>query len=107
MIEGRYRSVDERRPPHHHLGMSIATPPQAKMPKLIVVVAFDRDEEGELQPAFGPAEQQSEERAIRTARGLAPKHAGVIAWNGEANPAIGEYGEPTTLFVHGDVPDME
>jgi len=56
---------------------------------------------------IGPAEQQSEERAIRTARGLAPKHAGVIAWNGEANPAIGEYGEPTTLFVHGDVPDME
>ena len=78
-----------------------------KMPKLIVVVAFDRDEEGELQPVFGPAEMQSEDRAIRTAKGLALKHVGVIAWSREANPALGEYGEPTTLFVHGDVPDME
>ena len=81
--------------------------PETKMPKLIVVMAFDRDEDGELQVAFGPAEQQSEERAIRTARSLADKHAGVIAWSREANPTLGEYGEPTTLFVSGDVPDME
>lgn len=81
--------------------------PQHKTPKLIVVVAFDRDEDGELQPVFGPAEQQSEERAVRTARALADKHAGVIAWSREANPAIGEYGEPTVLFQAGDVPDME
>lgn len=80
---------------------------QPKQPKLIVVMAFDRDEEGELQPAFDPMEQQSEERAVRVAKGLASKHAGVIAWSREANPAIGEYGEPTTLFVSGDVPDME
>lgn len=81
--------------------------PQSKMPKLVVVVAFDRDENGELQTVFGPAEQQSEERAIRTAQALASKHAGVIAWSREANPALGEYGEPTTLFVSGEVPDME
>ena len=87
--------------------MSTATPPQQKLPKLIVVMAFDRDEDGELVTAFGPAEQQSEERAIRTARALADKHAGVIAWSREANPAVGEYGEPTTLFQAGDVPDME
>ncbi|CAM5545310.1 hypothetical protein ATER59S_04403 [Aquamicrobium terrae] len=80
--------------------------PQQK-PKLIVVVAFDRGEDGELFPAFGPADQQSEERAIRTARALADKHVGVIAWSREANPSIGEYGPPTTLFVSGDVPDME
>lgn len=35
------------------------------------------------------------------------KHAGVIAWSREGNPSVGEYGEPTTLFVGGDVPDME
>lgn len=81
--------------------------PQQKMPKLVVVVAFDRDENGELQTVFGPAEQQSEERAIRTAQALAPKHTGVIAWSREANPALGEYGEPTTLFISGEVPDME
>ncbi|WP_256753532.1 hypothetical protein [Mesorhizobium sp. Mes31] len=78
-----------------------------KSPKLIVVVAFDRGEDGELFPAFGPADQQSEDRAIRTARALAAKHAGVIAWSREADPTMGEYGPPNTLFVFGDVPDME
>jgi hypothetical protein len=87
--------------------MSTATLPQAKTPKLIVVVAFDRGEDGELLTAFGPADQQSEERAIRLARTLAAKHTGVIAWSREAHPDIGEYGPPTTLFVSGDVPDME
>lgn len=81
--------------------------PQQQTPKLIVVTAFDRDHAGDLQAVFGPAEQQTEERAIRTAKGLAAKHAGVIAWSREANPSLGEYGEPTTLFVGGDVPDME
>jgi hypothetical protein len=87
--------------------MAESTLPQQKMPKLIVVVAFGRDGDGELQAVFGPAEQQSEDRAIRTAQALVPKHAGVIAWSREANPALGEYGEPTTLFLAGDVPDME
>ncbi|MDR7034470.1 hypothetical protein [Mesorhizobium sp. BE184] len=87
--------------------MSDALLPQQKRPKLIVVVAFDRGEDGELFPAFGPADQQSEERAIRTAKALASKHVGVIAWSREANPDIGEYGPPKTLFVSGDVPDME
>lgn len=86
--------------------MSNNVPPQTTNPKLIVVVAFDRGEDGELFPAFGPADQQSEDRAIRTARALADKHVGVIAWSREANPNIGEYGQPTTLFV-SDVPDME
>ncbi|WP_281397574.1 MULTISPECIES: hypothetical protein [Aminobacter] len=35
------------------------------------------------------------------------QHAGVIAWSREANPAIGEYGEPTILYRAGEVPDME
>lgn len=81
--------------------------PQQKASKLIVVTAFDRDESGDLQPVYGPAEQQTEDRAIRTAKALSGKHAGVIAWSREANPTLGEYGEPTTLFVGGDVPDME
>jgi hypothetical protein len=81
--------------------------PQQKAPKLIVVIAFDRDETGDLQPIFGPAEQPTEDRAVRTAKGLAGKHARVIAWSRDVNPALGDYGEPTTLFVSGDVPDME
>ncbi len=81
--------------------------PTPKLPKLIVVMAFDRDDEGELQTVFGPQDYQSEDRAIRVAQGLAPKHAGVIAWSREANVDIGEYGDPVTLFMAGDVPDME
>jgi hypothetical protein len=87
--------------------MSNTVTPQQKQPKLIVVAAFDRNEDGELIPAFDPQQQQSEARAIRLAKGLATKHAGVIAWSREANPALGEYGPPTTLFISGDVPDME
>ena len=81
--------------------------PAHKQPKLIVVMAFDRDENGDLQTVFGPAEQQSEERAIRNARIMAQSHAGVIAWSREANPALGEYGEPIVLFQSGEVPAME
>jgi len=73
-----------------------------KFPKLIVVMAFDRDESGDLQPVGDPMEMQSEERAIRTAKGLAGKYAGVVAWSREARPDIGEYDEPTTLFATGE-----
>lgn len=41
------------------------------------------------------------------AKGLASKHIGVIAWSRDADPALGDYGPPTTLLVSGDVPDME
>jgi hypothetical protein len=81
-------------------------PGQAK-PKLIVVLAFDRADDGELFPAYGPADQQSEERADRTAKALAGKHTGVIAWSRDADPALGDYGAPATLFMSGDVPDIE
>ena len=81
--------------------------PTQKKPKLIVVVAFDRGEEGELFTAYGPTDQQSEERAIRTAKALASNHVGVIAWSRDADPALGDYGPPTVLYTHGDVPDME
>ncbi|MER8504297.1 MULTISPECIES: hypothetical protein [unclassified Mesorhizobium] len=76
-------------------------------PTAAQVTASDRDETGDLQPVYGPAEQKTEDRAIRTAKALATKHAGVIAWSRDAHPALGEYGEPTTLFVGGDVPDIE
>ncbi|RUX42242.1 MAG: hypothetical protein E5Y89_15175 [Mesorhizobium sp.] len=80
---------------------------QRQTPKLIVVTAFDRDREGSLQPVYGPAEQQSEHRAIRAARAPAGKHAWVNRMVARGRPSIGEYGEPTTLFLGGDVPDME
>lgn len=81
--------------------------PPTRPPKLIVAMAFDRTDEGELSTVFGPQDFPTEERAVRAAEALAPKHAGVIAWSREANPDIGEYGEPTILFQSGEVPDME
>lgn len=75
--------------------------------KLVVVMAFDFDEEGNLQPAFEPREMPDEDRAKRLARELAPRHAGVIAWSRPANPTLGEFGEPEILFTAGEVPDME
>lgn len=42
--------------------------PETKMPKLIVVMAFDRDEEGELQPAFDPIVQLHDRQPIILAR---------------------------------------
>jgi hypothetical protein len=50
---------------------------------------------------------QSEDAARRLAKTIESQHAGVIGWGREANPAVGEYGEPTTHYQTGEVPDME
>jgi hypothetical protein len=42
--------------------------PAQKMPKLIVVAAFNRDDEGALQPAFDPRQMESEDAAKRLAK---------------------------------------
>ena len=76
-------------------------------PKLIVVMAFEDDGEGGLRAAFEPREFQSEQRAKSEAGAMAARYAGVIAWSREAHPDVGDYGEPTILFQHGTVPDME
>ncbi|MEO3997845.1 hypothetical protein [Mesorhizobium sp. CAU 1732] len=78
--------------------MSDTILPERKLPKLIVVMAFDPDDEGIPQTVFGPQDYPTEERAVRTAKGLAAKHKGVIAWSREAEVDVGEYGPPTTLF---------
>jgi len=77
--------------------------------KLIVYLAFVRDEEGELRPAFEPREAQSEGGAKQQARLLwsSGKYAGVLAWWRSADLVNGEFGEPETLFSEGDVPDMD
>jgi hypothetical protein len=74
---------------------------------LIVVMAFDRGEDGTLGPAFDHREFPTEGRAIREAKMLAATHAGVIAWSREARLDVGEYGEPVELFRAGEVQEME
>ena len=77
--------------------------------KLIVYLAFVRDEEGELQPAFEPREAQSEAAAKQQARILwsTGKYVGAIAWWRSADLVNGEFGPPEILFSEGEVPDME
>jgi hypothetical protein len=75
--------------------------------RLIVVMAFDRSEEGELVPAFDAMSFEVEDRALRSAKDLASKHVGVLAWSRNAEPGNGEYGPPTVLFQSGEVPEME
>lgn len=79
----------------------------AANPKLIVIAAFDENEDGELLPAFEPREMQTEERAIYMAKILALTHKCVIAWSREADPTRGEYGEAKVLFQKGELPEME
>lgn len=77
--------------------------------KLIVMLAFARDEEGELQPAFEPREFQSEGAAKMQAQICAgSKHyEGVIAWWRTADLVNGEFGDPMTIFEWGKVPEMD
>ena len=79
----------------------------AAKPKLIVLAAFDEDEDGNLKPVFDPRKVDNENRAKRDARLLATRHAGVIAWSREADPSLGEYGDPVILYQHGKIPEME
>ena len=76
---------------------------------LIVYLAFFRDEEGELQPAFEPREAHSEAAAKQQARILwtSGKYAGAIAWWRSADLVNGEFGSPEILFSEGEVPDMD
>ncbi len=75
--------------------------------KLIVLCAFDRDEDGVLHAAFEPREMPDERRAISTARDMARRHVGVIAWMRSANPAVGEYGPSEVLYQPGEIPDVD
>ena len=52
--------------------------------KLIVLAAFDKNDEGDLVPALDPRQVDTEERAVREARMMAGSHAGVVAWSRDA-----------------------
>lgn len=77
--------------------------------KLIVYLAFVRNDEGELRPAFDPREAQSESAAKQQARILwsSGKYAGALAWWRSADLVNGEFGEPVVIFSEGEVPEME
>lgn len=78
-----------------------------KRTTLIVVMAFDRDDTGELVPASEATQWPDAERAKRAAQALSSDYAGVVAWSREADPVIGEYGEPVVIAQYGEIPTME
>jgi hypothetical protein len=67
-----------------------------------VVVAFDWDAEGDLQP--GEAQEvMSPVVAERRARALSLEHAGALAFSRTGNPATGEFQEAVLLTRFGEV----
>ncbi|UYO00238.1 MAG: hypothetical protein KIT02_03150 [Devosia sp.] len=89
------------------LQRSTDQPPVVKPTTLIVLAAFERDDEGELRPALEAQQMPSEHAAVARAKLMSRSYAGVIAWKRPARPDEGEFGEPEVLFSVGDVPDME
>lgn len=69
-----------------------------RLETLVVFMAFEMGEDGELRSAFEAQQMPSEHAAIARAKLMSRSYAGVIAWKRPANPDIGEF---------GDVPDLE
>ena len=83
--------------------------PEQKDPPttLIVLMAFDKGEDGEMLPVFEPREMPDERRAIQTAKEMSFRYAAVVTWKRSVRPEKGEFGEPEILFQTGDVPDLD
>ena len=67
-----------------------------------VVVAFDRDANGDLTPGEA-REVMSPLVAERRARALALEHAGALAFSRTGNPATGEFQDGVILARFGEV----
>jgi hypothetical protein len=67
-----------------------------------VVVAFDRDAEGDLKPGEA-REVLSPIIAERRARALAAGHAGALAFSRTGDPATGEFQDAVVLAQFGEV----
>jgi hypothetical protein len=69
-----------------------------------VVLAFARDEQGELV-TDAPVQLPSAAMAISRAKTLASTKAGAIAFSRTGDPALGDFADATMLFKAGEVPD--
>ena len=67
-----------------------------------VVVAFDRDAEGDLKPGEA-REVLSPIVAERRARALALEHAGALAFSRTGDPTTGEFQDAVILAQFGEV----
>lgn len=89
------------------LQQSTGQPPVQKSTTLVVFMASEKGEDGELRPAFEAQQMPSEHAAIARAKLMSRSYAGVIAWKRPARPDEGEFGDAEVLWRHGDVPDLE
>jgi hypothetical protein len=67
-----------------------------------VVITFDRNDDGALQPGE-PQEVQSAEAATRRAASLAHAHASVVAFSRTSDPTVGEFEDAAILSQAGEV----
>jgi hypothetical protein len=67
-----------------------------------VVIAFDRDAEGDLKPGKA-REVLSPIVAERRARALSIEHAGAVAFSCTGNPTTGEFQDAVILARFGEV----
>jgi hypothetical protein len=74
--------------------------------KLIVLAAFDKDNNGNFIPAFEPRKMDTEAEAQREARTMAYVHAGVVVWSREVDPKLGAYGPHIISFQVGKIPAL-
>ncbi len=74
--------------------------------KSLFVLAFDLDRKGQAVPAFEPISATDDETAGAEARRLAESHAGAVAWKREAQPVVGEEGEPIVIWQGGSLGDF-
>ncbi|WP_160008433.1 hypothetical protein [Rhizobium sp. 18055] len=75
--------------------------------KLIVLSAFNIDDQGMLVHAFEPRRMKGEDTAVYVAETMVNDYAGVVVWSREANVAIGEQGPSIILFQSGQVPEFD
>ena len=76
------------------------------MPKITyyVVIAFNRDEQGELV-GESPIELPNAPMAISRAKSFAATRVGAIAFSRTGDVELGEFADAVVLFKAGDVPD--
>jgi hypothetical protein len=68
-----------------------------------VSMGFTRNEEGDLV-ALDPVESHSPSVAISTARSLAAKNAGAVAFSRTGDPDVGEFADAKVLWQAGEIP---
>lgn len=72
--------------------------------RVIVVMAFDRPNNGKLELAFDAVEFDEEERAMNAPRNLAEQHAGTLVLSWEADQNIARMGRRQYCFSQAKCP---